>query len=60
MIMPISLKIGLFGSWVGIPLGMVRVSDGIIIRARVIRLRSKSFMLKEGKKLEELSVDLVR
>ena len=47
--MPISFKIGLFGSWVGIPLGKVGVSGGIIIRARIIRLRSRLFMLKEGR-----------
>ena len=58
--MPISFKIGLFGLWVGIPLGKVGVSGGIIIRARIIRLRSRLFMLKEGKKLEGLSVHMVR
>ena len=51
--MPISLKIGLFGSWVGIPLGMVGVSGGIIIRERIIRLRSESFLLKEGRNWED-------
>ena len=59
-IMPISFKIGPFGSWVGIPLGRAGVSGGIIIRARIIRLRSRSFLPKEGKKLEGLSVHLVR
>ena len=58
--MPISFKIGLFGSWVGIPPGMVGMSDGIIIRARIIRPRSRSFLPKEGKKLEGLLVHLVR
>ena len=58
--MPVSFKIGLFGSWVGIPLRKVGVSGGIIIWARIIRLHSKSFLPKEGKKLEGLSVHLVR
>ena len=39
--------------------GEDRRSGGIIIRARIIRLRSKSFLLREGKKLEGLSVHLV-
>ena len=33
---------------------------GIIIWAKIIRLRSRLFMLKEGKKLEGFSADLVR
>ena len=36
------------------------VSGGIIIWARIIRLHSKSFPPKEGKKLGGLSVHLVR